>query len=254
MVSLGHPMAAEYLKLRAFFDSLKYCCNSSARFFSFKSPDEYAEYWAPSLQISHEPRGFAGFYSVWPADSAWEDYIKAAAKGGWPAEVAPELWGGSWLIRTYDRSMAEALKSVYGKCTGLSAADMLERRGLGKFDFHTTGTTPKLWDGIFQVLKKYHKAHILPQRTAEDVASDLSELPMAEKIFARAKVKKVTVTARLVTVPLVPMGAGADIILPIAEDLLRVVDKGFPFRQAKGWFKSFLNADTFGNLEQRYEG
>ncbi len=105
MEQLGHPYAKAYRKLRDFFDGLRYCCNSSARRFSYASGNENSEYWAPHLEVSWYPKGLDGFWHVYPAHEDWEKYLRAAADAKWPKGVEPGLFGGTWYINTLQESL-----------------------------------------------------------------------------------------------------------------------------------------------------
>jgi hypothetical protein len=76
MAELGHPHAADYRRLRAEFDTLKYACNSNTRFVAFRDDDNNVAVDAPDLSLTWYPKGIEGFYHVYPAHAGWEAYIR----------------------------------------------------------------------------------------------------------------------------------------------------------------------------------
>ncbi len=109
----GHPLAHGYRIARAFFDSLTWRASQVARLVAYQDPDNYVQLSPPSLSLSWEPRGFAGFHSVHPGqDQAWRSYLEAAARAGFPEAVRPNGHLGRWTLCVADRRYQPAIREA----------------------------------------------------------------------------------------------------------------------------------------------
>ncbi len=109
----GHPLAHGYRVARAFFDSLVWRASQVARFVAYRDPDNHVRLSPPSLSLSWEPRGFAGFHSVHPGqEEAWRDYLEAAARAGFPEEVRPNGHLGRWTLHVADGRCQAAIREA----------------------------------------------------------------------------------------------------------------------------------------------
>ena len=110
----GHPLAHGYGVARAFFDSLTWRASQVARMVAFRDPDNCVQVSAPSLSLSWEPRGFAGFHGIHPGqDPAWRNYLEAAARAGFPEEVRPNGHLGRWTLCVADRRSQAAIREAF---------------------------------------------------------------------------------------------------------------------------------------------
>lgn len=121
----GHPNAGEHRELRDFYDSLRHCANSNARFYSFQNEGENTEYWAPELHVRNT-RG------IHPCDGqAYVDLLNRINFGGslsqrvcqklghgdviTGAEADPYLTAGSWIISTRNEKFFNAIERLEGR-------------------------------------------------------------------------------------------------------------------------------------------
>jgi hypothetical protein len=257
MAATGHPRAADYLKLRAFFDSLKYACNSRARLFSYKSEQDYSEYWAPELRLSSNPTNsdLAELKAHYSAD--YNKYIAVVSSLGWPKEAGARLDGGSWLIHTVSEELTNAVSQLRNSTSrpagisvnlDLSAAVPYYRIEVNLFEAMTLAINRKLQS----IIREHHKGFILPKRDAEQDKKDTAALPLEEKRFSLGNVQDVTVTDRHVLVPLLPLPVDKTFLMGIVNKLVGLLEEGFPFSQAADWLQKFLEPKSFRELELKY--
>lgn len=259
MAETGHPFAENYSKLRAFFDELKYACNSNARFYSFKSQSECSEYWAPKLSLSSYPSGerFSEFGHIYPARDNWKQYIEAAAEAGYPPETGPKFEGGSWIITTQFGELVDILTSLgkAGKIPHVSTRVGEDERATS---FHisiytdTNNYPMAMHNRIVTAINKFHRGYILPKRTPELTAQDNAPLPLEQKKFMLANVKHVTVNDRQVLVPLIPMGPDTTVLQEAVNDLAILLNQGYPFENVRDWLQKFLKKESFDKLEAEF--
>ena len=252
MAKSGHPFAEPYKALRAFFDGLKYACNSGARYYSYRNAHESAEYWAPKLQVSWHPSGaLRKFGSIFPAHDNWEKYLHAAAEVAWEG-AAPELDGGQWIVQTSNKKLRDALQALaaardevaisISSVEGKPKVSMLTLRLSEDFHAH---------QAILDILGAHHADCVLPARTSQEDAEDTRELPLAEKKFSLSNVAALTITDRHVLAPLIPLG-NQDLVLDTVSKLVKLFDKGFPFEQAQDWLQRFMTPKGFKSLQNQY--
>ena len=166
MESLGHPMASEYRALRGFFDGLSHACNANARLYTFGGRDEASEYWGPSLGLSWKPEGSLGqFGRVYPAmGERWAEYIRAAARAGWPRGASPSLDPGQWVVTTASAALEEELRSLERRFAGAKIAIL--RHGEGSWALRLP--TIDAWAchaAVVELLDHHHaKASLAPFR------------------------------------------------------------------------------------------
>lgn len=248
MADHGHPMASQYRRLRSFFDRLRFACNSGARYFTYQDENNYSEYWAPSLELTREPRGeaFSSFYHAYPAmGEHWDNYLKAAAEAGWPATVDPRLDSGTWLVSTTDEAMAHALSSVVGVNGEPLDKDVWSFRVYDP-GFQKVRT-------IRRVIWLHQKDAVLPYRQPEDENADRQALPLPQKHFALGYVERVTVTDYHVLVPLIPVGEAG--MVKLEENVNALVDllgQGFPWSQCEPYLKKHLKRGAFNRLARQH--
>lgn len=253
-VQLEHPQAELYKTYRAFFDSLKYCCNSNARRVAYRNKDNHVEYWAPSLATA------VSYYNdldefptqVYPAmGEQWEQFLRKLAKLNWPKKYITYphgLHSGAWHITTTDTKLTTLLKQLSQEHGCVS-----QKHYGGDGHFCIRSPSPDLWNTVHQLVQRFFAQGCLPARTAEDNRQDTRALPLAEKWFCHANVREVTETDRAIQVPLVPFG-NRQRIIEVAEDLLRVVDQGYPWLSVASWMEAMLTKESFTSLQQRYHG
>jgi hypothetical protein len=249
MARLGHPRARAYRQLRAFFDTLRFACNSNARHFSYVDAHEQSQYWAPHLDLTwHPAKALACFGHIYPAHNDWDRYIEAAAAADWKG-AGPTLHGGSWNITTRNRELRDALLAFHD-----AKGAFVHDHGAGNRHAITVQLNEQsgLNNKIIALLRKHHKGYVLPKRSVEQDRVDSAPLPMAEKTFMHAKVDEVTVTERHVLVPLVPLGNSQDLVLRVAGQLVEALKQGFPFAQAEDWLRKFLQPASFRQLAAQF--
>lgn len=259
MVELGHPMSGPYRELRAFFDTLSYACNSSARRFSHKNAFERSEYWAPDLDLSWYPQGdtLSRFGHIYPSHDRWNEYVQAVAAAGWPEGAQPGMKAGSWNIRTQNEKLRADLLKLRDKGYSLKVKPAIDEETETVFYdvsvyFNKGAEDLPLHRKLVALLRKHHKAYILPVRTAEQEQADNAPLPLAQKQFMLGNVKEVTVKDRIVMVPLVTLPVDETLVLGHVNRVVDLVKEGLPFVQAKSWLESFLTPESFKELEQQY--
>lgn len=245
----GHPAAASYTTLRAFFDGLKYACNSAARLYSCRSSHERSEYWAPELSLSWFPTdSLRHFGQIYPSHPKWDDYLAAAKDASWTG-AAPFLKGGQWIIHTQTPALLADIQAL--------AADPTD-----PFEFSTYELPSSLayytlpvasvarHNRILALIDKHHADCILPSRTVDDDARLAVDLPMAEKTVLMGGGDNVFVRARTVLVPLLTPDKART--LPIVNALKTCLEQGLPFRQVEIWLGNALKKDAFAALKRRY--
>ena len=261
MVKLGHPCCEDYKSLRAFFDALKYASNSNSRLFSYVDSGELSEYSAPKLGLSWRPEGIAGFSSIYPADEAWPAYIEKCAELGWPKGCTPHLFPGQWTIHTRQLELMDALDEYQETTTGARASRPWIVDGESSFHIVLSicapGPTMSLYresqEQLLVILRRYHRKYILPARTEADDIEDGAAVPMKDKHLMLGNVEQVTITAKSVLVPLIPLGATQAQITPIAEDVIEAVRQGLPFEQAEDWLSRVLDKKAFAEVKSQFK-
>ena len=254
MAANGHPNADEYRALRQFYDGLKYACNSSARYFSYLTEHECAEFWAPTLAVTDRPVGFADFGQLQPSqENEWARYIQSAALAGWPERTRPTLDQPGWILRT-------ANPLLWAKLSQLSC--FKDRR----VTFRTIFRGDR-WESKFSPVSSHDclRDHAdlvaciamyqgeLPPRDAGNDLADHAERPLSQKTFRYANVDHVTVTATTVCVPLIPLGTKGKVIArDTAHRLFNLVEQGYPFNRVEKWFEKFLTPTAFFQLQRRF--
>lgn len=252
MAENRHPFAGDYRRLRAEFDRLRYACNSSARLIAYKDASEQAQYWAPELKVTWDPKEFKGFFHVYPAmGEKWTEYLRAAAKAGWPAAVEPGLDAGRIIVQSKN---AKLIGELYGILDGKVTTE--RKDGVHEIDAYPASAKKTL--AALRAMRKGMKRWVLPVRTAADEARDRKELPLSEKKFRLANVDRVTVDERSVLVPLVPIGQ-PEKALGIANDLVALCRQGFPYPEVRRWMAGpegsgprFVDPRTLRRLDKAF--
>lgn len=257
MEALGHPFSADYRAMRTFFDQLKYACNASERFYSFKSHSEHSQYHAPTLDLNWHPTGIGQFGHIYPAHDQWNEYIQACADLGWPSGCTPSMDLGSWRVRTTDVKLIQDLSALVsesvGNCAGVATWGWYEGVNTCTMNISLRGpnATVERMKSIEKMIKKAHGRYVLPLRSDADELADDTVLSLSQKRLSYANVSKITETNRAILIPLVPLGAGPTVVEPLANELVELVKNGLPFIQARDWFKRFLTPSAFGTLQSR---
>lgn len=248
MVMLGHPAAKKYTRMRKFFDQLRYACNASARYFSFKDVCEYSQYWAPELSLTWHPEGaLSRFGHVYPAHAKWDEYLAAAAAAKWKG-TTPSLDAGSWIVRTRSRELRDALSEL--RTSGVAVHAKSEADG---FTLAVRiGNSEAAHRAVLKLLREHHKACVLPKRADEQDALDNRAVPLAEKKFTLGNVVEVTVTDRHVMIPLIPLGHDQTVHFEAVNKVVELLQQGYPFEQAGDWLKKFVKPSTFKDLARKY--
>jgi hypothetical protein len=189
LVAKGHPLAEAYLAARAFFDSLSFAAETSARRFSLVGQYENATYGAPELDLSWWPHETLSDCCAFlhPGHVQWPRYVDTAAKAGWPEVAQAALRPGRWYIRTQNVELYKALAEL-----GLGRNDMRfggSFNGDGTRKFYLVDVTQsvlaerdkgadalQLHNAILALLREHHAGYILPQeglapRLVEPVAA-----------------------------------------------------------------------------------
>lgn len=254
MADNGHPDAGAYEKLRAFFDTLRFACNSSARLYTFADPGNQAQYWAPSLTVSWRPRGLPGIGHVYPAlGEPWDMYLKVAAAAGWPEGVEPRLRPGSWVIKTQDDALIAALRDLGEEGSASRGSDSGYGSDFDCVSFQIFLEDPAHFEAIRRVVDRYQGDHVLPARSDADDRADRAPIPLAEKPVLLGNVDCVTETDHQVLLPLIPAGpGGTDAALAILDGLVDLVDQGLPWSGARPWLERHLKPDAYMRLAKRF--
>jgi len=262
MVKLGHPCSQAFTELRAFFDTLSYACNSSARLYSFKNQFEQAQFWAPGLDLSWYPQGdLRRFGHVYPAHEQWEAYLEAAAAAGWPAELDPSLGNATWTIRTQNVDMRQCfaeLKAKHGDGYVTLTTRIDEETSLAYYEIdvslwrNSVETALALHSDVVDALLGYHSDYVLPARLPEQNALESATLPLSEKTFRHGNVDVVTVTDRHVMVPLLALPADMAVVGAHLNRLEDLLEQGFRFSEAQAWLKKVLKPEAFDALKKQY--
>lgn len=244
MVALGHPGAKIYEHWRCFFDTLRYACNASARFYTFKNRSEWSQYWAPSLSVSWHPTdSLARFGQVYPAHEAWGTYLQEASKAAWVG-AAPTIDLGTWHIKTSNPLLIDALHHL--------AAEYGKESILGSGDTYCVcaADNPAVNRAVIALMRKHHKGYVW-RRPPQDGFEDEPALPLEQKTLVHANVTAVTVDARQVRVPLIPLSdAGAQLAKEVADELIWLVKQGFAWTQAGPWLKKMLTPTSYAEVER----
>ena len=252
MADLGHPHAAQYRRMRRFYDRLAYASNSSARRYTWVGDDEHAEYWAPRLEISFHPTGLPGYWHVFPAHQDWTRYIESAAAAGWPEGVRPGLSAGTWYVTTRRSALLDALaalqdeaKAAGGSCSVDKAqAQIRLGHGAPALDLH---------GHVLRLLRLHQRDGILPRRRPGQDDIDLCPLPLSEKRCVLSNVDRVTVADRHVLIPLIPFGPRSqDIVVAAVRDLIALVRNGLPFEEPAHWLESVMIPEAFARLARSH--
>lgn len=234
MVGLGHPYAEDYKKLRAEYDKLKYACNSGTRYIVYGNEDEHAMLGAPRLSLARHPIGLRGFQVVYPASPIWTKYLNAAAKAGWPEGVEPAIECGKILVVSKD---AKLLGLLFGLSDGKGS---IQKKEAGVMEFIVYNPTMEESFALLKAIRQKMKKYLLPERTLEDDMDAEAELPLSEKKLSLANVQQVTVTARKVLVPLIPLGDVSK-AERIVKRLIELAREGFNYEQVRSYL-----VDSYG--------
>lgn len=230
-------MAVAYKQARGFFDGLAYACNAGARFYAFRDEENYAQYWAPGLTLSWEPR-WRGFGSVFPAQGErWDAYLRAAAEAGYPEETRPSGDLGRWIVHLSREQDRETFQGH------------LARVQLGALDF--TCSALEQLHAVRAAVDAVLGTWVLPPRTPEMDAEDHAEIPLADRPLVLAAVERVTSTPRAVLVPLIPFGR-PEFLQRTAADVLSLIERGWAWRHADEWLEKFLQPKAHRDLKLRY--
>tara|TARA_B100002049_G_C16085532_1_gene379325 strand:+ start:24704 stop:25552 length:849 start_codon:yes stop_codon:yes gene_type:complete len=252
MVRNNHPRAKSYKRLRAFFDKLKFCCNSSARLFSYIDEDNESQIWAPKLNISWR----AGFvdskgikvHEVYPAmGGIYYDYLKSLAERGWK-DCDADLDVGSVHIHTSDPEFKNELDNLplnahvsqYGNSTHYTY-------------YGTSGLTVSEFYKLVKLIRKHHKRHVLPNRSIEQSDNENRILPMERKTVMMGNSDDVQVQERTVLVPQIPLNSEQQSVMhKIAAGLTKCLHQGLPWEQAERHLKGFLTKKAFERLQNQF--
>lgn len=252
MAELGHPNAAGYRKLRRLFDSLKYAANASARYFSFVDEKNYAQMWAPKLDITwNNAMEIDGqfYYEVYPAKGeVFDKYVRINAEQNWK-KANPSLNVGGVVIRTTSREMAEAVAET---TIGQDSRVSLSPEG-DTYSFHLFPRKVMEFYELLRVIKAHHKGYVLPKRTAEDDSKDKAELPMNQKTVMLANVEEPVVKERSVLIPLIPLNdAGQEMALRNVKMLESCLEEGLHWDQAEPHLSRVLRNDSYQAMKRKY--
>lgn len=256
MAENGHPNAAAYQSLNSFFQSLRYACNSGARFFSYQNSDECSEYWRPDLKVSWSPLGpLSHFGHVYPAlGERWKEYLQAAADVGWEG-ATPWLDGGQWLVSTHRDDLVAELKSICAETSTQIRVNQTRLNGPFRLTICYGADVAMLTSAharITDALKKHHPGYVIPPRTGDDDAKDNAERPLAQKAFALGNVKELTVGPLQVLVPLMPLSGSMELLVDTVSKIEALLAQGYPFAQVESWLKKFLKPTAFKKLQAKY--
>lgn len=261
LASGGHPAAAVYLKMRAFFDRLKYACNSSTRLVAAATGEDgtfsqRVEFLAPNLTL---PRGIGGevngvyFGVLYPAHARWPEYIEAHVAAGFPG-VPSKIDGGKFRILSATRADGA---EIYAALLRLQEqhpcleVDLLVSDGVSVGFRHNP--TIEAFDAVVCLLKKRHSDSWLPERSGDDNARDHGELPMAQRRIMLGNVEWVTDNGRIILIPLIRVGEGgqtnAEVIL---QGLTEKLEQGLPFAEAAPHLEKILTRGAFNKLKKRF--
>ena len=184
MAANGHPYAANYRMLRTFFDTLKYACGSSARYFSYLNPNECTQFRAPGLMVNWNPLGFAELHHVHPAKvEEWQQYLGAAAKADWPAQTRPSLHQPAWIFYTENTVLWAKLNQLACVREQRVTVQSTYRNGRWEGLLEPSSSRLLLSDqiDISMCLARYQGE--LPKRCHRDDQSHQAERPLAQKTF-----------------------------------------------------------------------
>ena len=239
MAELGHPHRREYFALRAFFDTLRYSSNQSARVFAFKDPRNSADYWAPALNV----RGLRAY----PA--SWEDFeaeLREKAPEGW-GKLDPYINHGSWKISTTDERFHQLL---YEERYDPRDA----RRGEEGWDYQIFCRSQREVFKIRNLVKRFLRRYVVQPRTMADDRADQMPLSLAKKPLSYGGGEEVTVTDHAILIPLMPFGEKSQrIAANIVEGLLKLVDQGYPWAPVREKIAPlFADKKTIKELDRRY--
>jgi hypothetical protein len=228
MEANGHPDAAVYRRLRNRFDELSYACNSSARLISYQDERNYAEYWAPKLEIHWADTPY------YPAmGEIYHAWLEKQAKSGW-SDRTTDLNAGSVIIQTADPAFQAGIRAVNAEF-GITCVP----RGL---TYQIFTRSSEHVDALFALIENHQKDFILPKGQFR-----LVEVPMAQKSVRLGNVSEVTIKERSVLVPLIPLSDSIEVhakLLRWAEQLLECIELGLHPDLARDWLsKAILDPD-----------
>ncbi len=247
MADNAHPFADDYRRLRAAFDRLRYACNSSARIVAFKDNENSVDSWAPGLEVAWNPTGSLSRYAVYPAHPGWMDYLQAAAREGWPEGCDPKLDSGQLLVTTTDARLVGRLFVAAGGFV------VEQQKGVWKARIRTKTAAPML--ECLRVVERQWRRWTPPARDARQDAEDAAPLPVAQRPFRFSNVDQVTMTDRVLLVPLITADArGALKGRQIATDLVNLCrSEEYPyFGAVRDWLVGVLAAGDIKKLDREF--
>lgn len=269
MADAGHPNGKLYTACRAFFDTLKYACNSRARLVAMSmdpngEPSSLLEFWCPTLSLPWSPfREINGTYygHLYPAHASWNNYIDDMIADGFRG-VRDELNGGQFLVTFCGKTPAhlELESNLHSALLELKIShpvfgvsrDTSSSRVVLTVNFHD-GMNIKVFKLIKGLLKSHFKGLILPLRTAEDDEKDGIELPLAQRSIAFGGGDSVMDNGRVIHIPLSPLGSAGDTVrLETAEALIKKVEEGLPFATAEPFLAQLLNKKSLKTVTKRF--
>lgn len=243
MAQKGHPYAAAYSSQRAFFDTLRYACNSHARWFAYQSEKENAEFWAPELILPDRPGGLEAFGSPSYRFSP-DEAIEACLKAGWPDEVGARFSPGQWIVETTQDELRSRIIQEFGTVTSTQDGYLVIRPERDK--------ATEQHARILELLTWSMSDGVLPTRHV-DKSEFAPPLALHQKTMAYGGCGTVVETDRHILVPLVPLGRSSqDLIHSIANSLIGYIEKGLPFSECEDWFRKFLTVSTVENLRKQF--
>ena len=252
MVRNNHPRTKSYKRLRTFFDKLQFCCNSSARLFSYIDKDNESQIWAPKLTISWS----AGFvdakgrrvHEVYPAmGGVYYDYLRSLADRGWK-DCDADLDTGSVHIHTSDPNFKYELDNLPYNAS-------VSQYGISSYYtyYGASGLKVSEFYKLIKLIRKYHKGHILPNRSLDQTDNENRILPMERKMVMIGNSDDVQVHHREVLVPQIPFNSEQQgVMQKIATGLTKCLHQGLPWEQAERHLKDVLSTKEFERLRSQF--
>lgn len=198
MIQLGHPLAAEYERGRAFYESLCYGAPGGSRCFSFRNANENAKLGEPKLSLARKPVGIRGITEVNPyRTEEWLAYVRKVAALKWPAGARPTYNPGSWSINTENHDLRDGIVAKVrealqaGNCVSLSVADYhdldtrRERRWGHILVLQFGPLRGALHDDIVALLCQYHGDALLPRNEPAEPTPPSKSAPRGRKPISR---------------------------------------------------------------------
>jgi hypothetical protein len=175
------------------------------------------------------------------------DYLKAAARAGWPEGCEPELDSGHLLVETTDARLVGRLFVAAGGFI------VQRQKGVWSARIYTKTATPML--ECLRIVERHWRRWTPPARDAQQDAADAAPLPVAQRLFRFANVDTVTLTDRQLLVPLITADAqGALKGRRIATDLVNLCrSEGYPyFGAVRDWLIGVVTPAELKKLDREF--